>query len=101
MGAHRRSQPGGRARYLAPISEVRIGLFSGLRDPHRGIARRLTTRVRELSSIRARPFYAFAVGVAVNLALGFVLSTQVFGDFWSGVRSRFQPLRSPSAECFG
>lgn len=45
----------------------------------------LTTRVRELGSIGARPFYAFAAGVAVNLALGFVLSTQVFGDFWSRV----------------
>jgi uncharacterized membrane protein YadS len=45
----------------------------------------LSTRVRELRSVGARPFYAFAIGVAVNLALGFVLSTQVFGNFWSRV----------------
>jgi len=45
----------------------------------------LTTRVREFRSVGARPFYAFAVGVAVNLALGFVLSTQVFADFWTRV----------------
>ena len=42
----------------------------------------LTTRVREFVSIGARPFYAFALGVAVNVVLGFVLSTQVFDQFW-------------------
>jgi uncharacterized membrane protein YadS len=45
----------------------------------------LSTRLREFKSVGAKPFYAFAIGVAVNLALGFVLSTQVFGDFWSRV----------------
>jgi uncharacterized membrane protein YadS len=45
----------------------------------------LTTRLREFKSVGARPFYAFGIGVCVNLALGFVLSTRVFGDFWSGV----------------
>jgi uncharacterized membrane protein YadS len=45
----------------------------------------LTTRLREFKSVGARPFYAFTIGVCVNLALGFVLSTRVFGDFWSGV----------------
>jgi uncharacterized integral membrane protein (TIGR00698 family) len=43
----------------------------------------LTTRIREFASIGARPFYAFTAGVAVNVILGFVLSTQVFGDFWN------------------
>ncbi len=45
----------------------------------------LTTRVRELKTVGARPFYAFTIGVCVNLALGFVLSTQVFADFWTRV----------------
>jgi uncharacterized membrane protein YadS len=45
----------------------------------------LTTRLREFKSVGARPFYAFAIGVGVNLALGFVLSTRVFGDFWTRV----------------
>ena len=27
--------------------------------------------------------YAFTAGVAVNVLLGFVLSTQVFNEFWS------------------
>jgi uncharacterized integral membrane protein (TIGR00698 family) len=43
----------------------------------------LTTRVREFVSVGARPFYAFTLGVIVNVALGFFLSTQVFGDFWN------------------
>jgi uncharacterized integral membrane protein (TIGR00698 family) len=43
----------------------------------------LTTRFREFASVGARPFYAFTIGVVVNVALGFVLSTQVFGDFWN------------------
>src|ERR1700676_4565887 len=42
----------------------------------------LTTRLREFVSVGARPFYAFTIGVAVNVALGFFLSTRVFGDFW-------------------
>jgi uncharacterized membrane protein YadS len=45
----------------------------------------LTTRLRELKLVGARPFYAFTIGVCVNLALGFVLSTQVFADFWNRV----------------
>jgi uncharacterized integral membrane protein (TIGR00698 family) len=43
----------------------------------------LTTRIREFAAVGARPFYAFTIGVAVNVALGFVLSTQVFSDFWN------------------
>jgi uncharacterized membrane protein YadS len=43
----------------------------------------LTTRVREFFSVGARPFYAFTAGVAVNVVLGFVLSTRVFADFWT------------------
>jgi uncharacterized integral membrane protein (TIGR00698 family) len=43
----------------------------------------LTTRFREFAAFGAKPFYAFAIGVAVNLVLGFVLSTQVFSGFWN------------------
>jgi uncharacterized membrane protein YadS len=43
----------------------------------------LTTRLREFASIGARPFYAFTIGVVVNVILGFVLSTQVFNGFWN------------------
>lgn len=43
----------------------------------------LTTRLREFASVGARPFYAFTLGVAVNVVLGYLLSTQVFGEFWN------------------
>jgi uncharacterized integral membrane protein (TIGR00698 family) len=43
----------------------------------------LTTRVREFLSVGARPFYAFTIGVVVNVLLGFILSTRVFNDFWT------------------
>ncbi|HZP66964.1 MAG TPA: putative sulfate exporter family transporter [Rudaea sp.] len=42
----------------------------------------LTTRLRELAAAGARPFYAFTAGVAVNVVVGFVLSTIVFAAFW-------------------
>jgi uncharacterized membrane protein YadS len=45
----------------------------------------LTTRLREFVSVGARPFYAFTLGVIVNVVLGFVLSTQVFDTFWNHV----------------
>lgn len=43
----------------------------------------LTTRLRQFVAVGARPFYAFTFGVVVNVILGFVLSTQVFVDFWN------------------
>jgi len=43
----------------------------------------LTTRFREFFSVGARPFYAFTLGVIVNVALGFVFSTRVFEGFWN------------------
>lgn len=43
----------------------------------------LSTRVREFIAVGARPFYAFAAGAAVNVVLGFLLSTQVFDGFWT------------------
>jgi len=45
----------------------------------------LSTRLRDLASAGARPFYAFAGGVAVNLVLGYLLSVVVFAKFWSGI----------------
>jgi uncharacterized membrane protein YadS len=43
----------------------------------------LTTRVRELASAGAKPFYAFTAGVLVNVILGYLLSAQVFVSFWT------------------
>jgi len=43
----------------------------------------LTTRIRDFAAVGTRPFYAFTVGVFINVILGFILSTQVFGTFWT------------------
>ena len=43
----------------------------------------LTTRFASLAKASAKPFYAFTAGAALNVVLGYVLSTQVFGDFWT------------------
>jgi uncharacterized membrane protein YadS len=45
----------------------------------------LTTRLREFGSVGPRPLYAFTMGVVVNVALGFFLSTRVFVDFWTAL----------------
>ena len=45
----------------------------------------LTTRFRELKAVAGRPFAAFSIGVAVNVVLGFILSTVVFAEHWRGL----------------
>jgi len=42
----------------------------------------LTTRFRELKAAGLKPFLAFTIGVAVNVAAGYYLSVHVFGDYW-------------------
>jgi len=42
----------------------------------------LTTRFRDFAAVGARPFYAFTLGVIINIIVGYVLSIEVFGDFW-------------------
>jgi len=46
----------------------------------------LTTRFRELAKFGMPPFWAFTIGVAINVPLGFFLSTVVFRDFWMAVQ---------------
>jgi uncharacterized membrane protein YadS len=45
----------------------------------------LTTRFRELAKFGMPPFWAFTVGVLINVPLGFFLSTVVFKGFWMAV----------------
>jgi len=45
-----------------------------------------TTRFRELSSFGWRPLAAFAVGVAINVPLGYLLSNLVFVEYWLGIK---------------
>jgi uncharacterized membrane protein YadS len=42
----------------------------------------LTTRFDQLARTGGRPLAAFTAGVAVNVALGYVLSVHVFGTYW-------------------
>jgi uncharacterized integral membrane protein (TIGR00698 family) len=63
---------------VAPLQAFRTWAFT-----FAFLAIGLTTRVRDFIGVGVRPFLAFTIGVVVNVALGFFLSTQVFGDFWS------------------
>ncbi len=45
----------------------------------------LTTRFRDLAKFGMPPFWAFTIGVAINVPLGYFLSTVVFRDFWMAV----------------
>lgn len=45
----------------------------------------LTTRFKELVYAGVRPFAAFSIGVVVNVALGFILSTVLFASYWQSL----------------
>jgi len=45
----------------------------------------LTTRFRELAVAGRKPFLAFTAGVVVNVAIGYVLSVQVFNGYWTSL----------------
>jgi uncharacterized membrane protein YadS len=45
----------------------------------------LTTRFRELARFGMPPFWAFTIGVAINVPLGYLLSTVVFKSYWIAV----------------
>jgi uncharacterized integral membrane protein (TIGR00698 family) len=62
---------------VAPLQALRTWAFTLA-----FLAIGLTTRFREFVTVGGKPFYAFTAGVAVNVVLGYVLSTQVFVDFW-------------------
>ncbi len=46
----------------------------------------LTTRFRDLTKWGMPPFWAFTVGVCVNVPLGFFLSTVVFKSYWMAIQ---------------
>jgi uncharacterized integral membrane protein (TIGR00698 family) len=63
---------------VTPLQSLRVWAFT-----FTFLSIGLTTRIREFAAVGAKPFYAFTAGVIVNVILGFVLSTQVFVDFWT------------------
>jgi uncharacterized membrane protein YadS len=63
---------------VAPLQALRTWAFT-----FAFLAIGLTTRFREFVSVGGKPFYAFTTGVVINIVLGYVLSTQVFVEFWT------------------
>ena len=47
----------------------------------------LSTRFADLLTFGLKPFWAFTIGVLVNVPLGYFLSTVVFSKFWSNISS--------------
>jgi len=45
----------------------------------------LSTRFKEMMTFGMKPFWAFTIGVCVNVPLGIILSAFVFADFWNKV----------------
>ena len=45
----------------------------------------LSTRFKDLLTFGLKPFWAFTIGVAVNVPLGYFLSTVVFSKYWSNI----------------
>jgi uncharacterized integral membrane protein (TIGR00698 family) len=62
---------------VAPIANLRLWAFIFC-----FLSIGLTTRFRELASAGKKPFGAFTIGVAVNVALGFLLSVIILGGYW-------------------
>jgi len=63
---------------VTPLQSLRIWAFT-----FTFLSIGLTTRIRDFAAVGAKPFYAFTAGVVVNVILGYVLSTQVFVEFWT------------------
>ncbi len=45
----------------------------------------LSTRFKELATFGMKPFWAFAVGVLINVPLGFTLTSVVFKSYWAAI----------------
>ena len=65
---------------IAPIKEIRTWTFTFC-----FLSIGLTTRFKELSSVGWKPFLAFSAGAIINVILGFLLSTQILGSYWSNL----------------
>jgi uncharacterized membrane protein YadS len=45
----------------------------------------LSTRFKDLAQFGLKPFWAFSIGVAVNVPLGFLLTTKIFTRYWQAI----------------
>jgi len=69
-----------RPRVISPIKKLRSWAFVLC-----FLCIGLSTRVKDLLTFGLKPFWAFTIGVAVNVPLGYFLSTVVFSRFWSNI----------------
>ena len=46
----------------------------------------LSTRFKDLLTFGLKPFWAFTIGVLVNVPLGFILSSVVFSGYWQAIK---------------
>jgi uncharacterized membrane protein YadS len=46
----------------------------------------LSTRFKDLLTFGLKPFWAFTIGVIVNVPLGFILSTVAFSNYWQAIK---------------
>jgi uncharacterized integral membrane protein (TIGR00698 family) len=69
------------SRLIAPIKTLRTWTFV-----FTFLCIGLTTKFRDLARFGMPPFWAFTTGVAINVPLGYFLSTVVFRDFWMAVK---------------
>jgi uncharacterized integral membrane protein (TIGR00698 family) len=67
-------------RLIAPIKTLRTWTFV-----FTFLCIGLTTRFRALAKFGMPPFWAFTIGVLINVPLGYFLSTVVFADYWMAV----------------
>jgi uncharacterized integral membrane protein (TIGR00698 family) len=69
------------AQLIAPIKTLRTWTFV-----FTFLCIGLTTRFRDLAKFGMPPFWAFTLGVAINVPLGYFLSTVVFEDYWVAIQ---------------
>ncbi|MFC1660837.1 putative sulfate exporter family transporter, partial [Gemmatimonadota bacterium] len=68
-------------RLIAPIKTLRTWTFV-----FTFLCIGLTTRFKDLTKWGMPPFWAFTIGVMVNVPLGFLLSTVIFKDYWMAIQ---------------
>ena len=70
-----------KARAIGPIKSLRSWAFVLC-----FLCIGLSTRFKDLATFGLKPFWAFTIGVLVNVPLGYLLTTQVFVKFWEAIR---------------
>lgn len=70
-----------KSKAIAPIKKLRSWCFVFC-----FLCIGLSTRVKDLLVFGMKPFWAFTIGVMVNVPLGFILSTYVFAEYWKAIR---------------